>query len=176
MSILLVLGSLLIVIFLLNKQAFIQTTSTDTLFVQKLSHARWFQNEWYSGIFLFFLNAIMFSVAVSLILLSGMLTIPYLHLVIMLTATIASIYLWIAVHNAEEKGKRERLIMSAIGSSFYLFLLLVFVYMIANLGPGTPENDTFMAFIGLLFASFVSFVAFVTCFCITGLSKKHYKN
>lgn len=172
MSILLVLGSVFIFIFLLNKQAFIQMNSTDTLLVQKLSNARWFQNEWYSGIFLFFLNAILFSVAVSLIFLSGMLTIPFLHLVIMLLATIVSIYLWIAIHNAGDKGKRERLIMSVIGSSFYLLLLLFCVYRIATLGPGTPENDTFIAFIGLSFALFVSVVAFVTCFCITGLSKR----
>ncbi|MFS0574544.1 hypothetical protein AB1K83_02855 [Sporosarcina sp. 179-K 3D1 HS] len=176
MSILLVLGSFLIVIFLLNKQAFFQMTSTNTFLVQKLSNARWFHNQWYSGIFLFFLNAILFSVAVLLILLSGKLTIPYLHLAIMLLATIVSIYLWLSIHHAEEKGKRERVIMSAIGSSFYLLLLAVFVYMIVNLGPGTPENDTFMAFIGLLFASFVSFIALITCFCITGLSKKQYKN
>ncbi|MBO0587732.1 hypothetical protein [Sporosarcina sp. E16_8] len=175
MSILLVLGSLLIVIFLLNKQAFIQMPSTNTLLVQKLSNARWFKNEWLSGIFLFFINALLFSVAVSLFFLLGVLNIPFLHLVIMLLATFVSIYLWIAIHNAGNKGKRERLIMSTIGSSFYLFLLLTFIYMIANLGPGTPENDTFMAFIGLLFALFVSFVALVTCFCITGLKKKQYR-
>ncbi|MBS4201813.1 hypothetical protein KHA93_19600 [Bacillus sp. FJAT-49732] len=59
--------------------------------------------------------------------------------------------------------------MSGIGSSFYLFLFLGFLYMAITLEPSNPENDTFMAFIGLVLAMFVSVVAMIVCFILTGL-------
>lgn len=171
-SLLLILGFLFVVLILLNKQTFVNLLDTQTFLVEKLSNLKWFQNEWLSGIFIFLVNAILFSLAVLIIFLSSMLNIPYIHIVIMFGATIVSIYFWIAVHRAGNKQRRERLIMGSVGSSFYLFLLLGFIYMIATLEQATPENDPFMAFIGLVFASFVSFVAMITCFRLTGLSRR----
>lgn len=172
MSFLLILGFLFVILILLNKQSIVNWVDTDSSLVKKLSSLKWFQNEWLSGILIFLVNAFLFSLAVLIIFVSSMLNIPYVHIVIMFVATIVSIYFWIAVHHAENKQRKGRLIMGSVGSSFYLFLLLGFLYMIATLEPSTPGNDTFMAFIGLVFASFVSFVAMFTCFSITGFTRK----
>ncbi|MFB9827399.1 hypothetical protein ACFFMO_05950 [Lederbergia wuyishanensis] len=144
--------------------------------MKKLSDSNWFNNPWLSGLFIFTLNAILFSGAVGLIFLTSLLFIPYIHLVIMLLATVMSIYLWSVIRNAGQKQRKDQIIMSGIGSSFYLFLFLGFLYMTFTLEPGTPENDTFMAFIGLVFAMFVSIVAMTVCFIITGLNKNVHSN
>jgi len=169
MSLILAAGFVLIAIFLAFKQHFFQLVHSDSALVQTLSRWNWFKNDWLAGIFLFFFNAILFAAAVGLIFLTGRLEIPYVHLILMFAATVTSLYMWMAVRQATDKVKKGSLIMGSIGSSFYLLLLLVFLYMFVTLGPDTPENDTFMAAIGLFFGMFVALVALVTCFSITGL-------
>ncbi|QED49365.1 hypothetical protein [Cytobacillus dafuensis] len=171
MTFLMLFGFLFVIFLLLNKQRLVRLVGTNNRLVQRLSNLKWFQNEWSSGIFLFFLNALLFALAIGAIYVLGLLNIPYLHIFIMLLAALLSIYLWIVIHNSGSKGKKEQLIMGSIGSSFYLLLLLVCIYLIMTLEPSTPEHDTFMAFIGLIFASFISFIAMSACFYITGFSK-----
>ncbi|PWA12053.1 hypothetical protein DCC39_08210 [Pueribacillus theae] len=172
MSTLLLIGCLFVLIVLLNKRRLARFVHSNSFFVRKLESFSWFQNEWLAGIFLFFLNAFLFGLAAAAFILTGMLPIPFFHLVVMFLATVLSIYLWFVFREAVNRGRRESFIMGSVGSSFYFLLLLIFLYMLVTLEPGTPEHDTGMAFFGLIFAMFVSLVAFVTCFWITGLSKK----
>lgn len=69
-------------------------------------------------------------------------------------------------------SRRNRFKMGLLGSSLYLLLSLVFLYQMFNLKPANPHDDTFMAFVGLLFGLIVSIVAFITFFCFTALSRR----
>ncbi|PAC36886.1 hypothetical protein CEJ87_04575 [Caldifermentibacillus hisashii] len=62
--------------------------------------------------------------------------------------------------------------MGAVGSSFYIFLTIVFVYWFITLKPDYPGQDLFMAALGLMMAILVTTVAAITCFLFTGFSSK----
>lgn len=165
------IGILLVVFILIKKQSLIEFVGNNHFIVQKLSDNDWFENKWLSGLFLFVLNAFLFSAAVGVIFLTGTLNIPYIHIVIMFAATVISIYLWIAIRITGEKTKKDQLIMGLLGSSFYMIFFSVFLYMFVTLEPSTPNHDTFMAAIGLMFGMIIAFVAWITCFLITGFAK-----
>ncbi|WP_226527505.1 hypothetical protein [Metabacillus niabensis] len=140
-------------------------------FVERLGKVRWFQYHWLAGLCLFGINAGLFLLTGGLLYSLMFLMIPYLHLVIMFLAVIISVYVWIVINKTWEGTKGNRLKLGAVGSSFYLLLTIVFIYMMMTIEPQYPGEDTFMRFIGLFFASFVTAVAFLTCFIITGFSK-----
>lgn len=83
-----------------------------------------------------------------------------------------SIFSWVLINNAWQGTKRNRLKVGAVGSSFYIFLTFIFAYWFVTLKPSYPGEDTFMGAIGLIFAIIVTTVAFITCFVITGFSKR----
>ncbi|MFJ7727341.1 hypothetical protein ACIQXV_14375 [Neobacillus sp. NPDC097160] len=87
-------------------------------------------------------------------------------------AVIGSIFLWILINNAWQGTRRNRLKMGIVGSSFYIFLTIIFIYMFVTLIPSYPGEDTFMRAFGILFAMIVTTAAFTTCFVMTGFSKK----
>ncbi|UTW69564.1 hypothetical protein KHA80_23000 [Anaerobacillus sp. HL2] len=62
--------------------------------------------------------------------------------------------------------------MGAIGSSFYFFMAIFFVYRLVTLKPAFQGDDTFMAAVGLVLVIIVTTVAFTTCFIYVSLSKK----
>lgn len=172
MTIYLLFGFMVVLTLLLNKRRVMNLISSDSIFVKKLSRLNWFQHPWKSGMFLFVLNALLFSSALLLIYGIGFLEIPFLHLFVMIAAVLSSLYLWIVVHKSWRGEWEGRFLQGFIGSSFYLVLTLIFIYMMINLEPDTPSDDNFMQFVGLMMGIFVTLVAFVTCFCITGLSRK----
>ncbi|RST58550.1 hypothetical protein [Siminovitchia terrae] len=165
------IGILIIIMILIKKQSLIEIVGNH-LIVKKLSEKQWFHHKWKSGLFLFVLNAVLFLLAVGLIFLSGLFMIPYLHILIILAATLTSIYLWIAMRVSVQRPKKDQLVMGLVGSSFYVILFLIFLYLFMILEPATPEHDTFMAAIGLMLGMVVSFVAWMTCFFITAFQKK----
>lgn len=167
------IGILLVVIVLIKKQSLIEMVGSNRLIGINLSEKQWFHNKWMSGLFLFVLNAILFSLAVGLIFASGLLEVPYLHILIMVAATFTSIYFWIVIRVSVKRAKKDRLIMGMVGSSFYMILFFVFLYMYITLDPSTPEHDTFMAAIGLMFGMIVAMVAWAACFFITAFSNKN---
>lgn len=64
MTTLLLFGCLFVLIILLNKRILARFVHSNSFFVRKFENYKWFQNEWLSGIFLFFLNAFLFGLAV----------------------------------------------------------------------------------------------------------------
>jgi hypothetical protein len=98
--------------------------------------------------------------------------IPFAHLFVMFMAVVGSIYLWSIINRACQGTKRDRLKMGVIGSSFYFFITLIFVYWLLTLQPAYPGDDTFMGAIGLFFGIIVSVVAFTSCLVITGFSRR----
>lgn len=173
MSILLVLGIVCIGVLLVNRHQIIGFMRDDSYMVRMLSASSWFQNHWYSGMFLFVLNAMLFGLTLLSIFLLGKLQVPFLHLFIMILAVFSSFYLWASIHQAWRGGRRERFIQGLMGSSVYLLLTLFFGWMLISLEADTPYHDSFMEWIGLVFGMLVSFVAFVTCLCMTGLTSKY---
>jgi hypothetical protein len=165
-----ILGAL-VVIFL--KKPITRMIGDDYKVVYKLKNAKWFQNHWLGGIFLFAVNAVLFfSTGLALYLLLYF-SIPFVHLIVMILAVIGSIFSWVLINHAWQGTKSNRLKMGFLGSSFYVFLTLVFSYQLVTLKSSYSNEDTCMGgVIGLVFGIIVTTVAFITCFTITGFSKK----
>jgi hypothetical protein len=172
MSLVLFIGIIGVVLVLLFKRPLIERLGENNRLVGKLKHARWFQNHWLAGIFLFVMNGFLFFI--TCLVLYGLMyfLIPFVHLFVMLFAVIVSILLWLVLNKSWQGTKSNRLKMSMVGSSFYLFLTFIFVYLYVTLEPSYPGEDTFMRAIGLMFSIIVAIVAFITCFVITGFTKK----
>ncbi|MCM3619592.1 hypothetical protein M3936_18525 [Sutcliffiella horikoshii] len=174
LTILLLAGVLVMFPILLLRNPIIQLVSVDSHFVKTLQRMNWFKNHWLSGIFIFFMNVILF-ISFGLILFGIMsLMIPFLHLVVIILAVVVSLHCWASINRAWQGNKRNRVIMGLIGSSFYFLLTLYFGYMLATLEPAFPGDDTFMGALGLLVAMVVTSVAFVTCFIMTGFKRGSY--
>jgi protein-S-isoprenylcysteine O-methyltransferase Ste14 len=173
MSLILLIGLLGIFLVLLFKNPIIGLIGENNNLIIKLRNAKWFQNPWFSGVFLFVINAFLFFLTVLVLYVLMYFFIPFVHLIVMFIAVIGSIFTWIIINRAWQGTKRNRLKMGAIGSGFYLFLTLIFVYRLVTLKPSYPGDDTFMGAIGLFFSIIVTVVAFVTCLFITGFTRKN---
>ncbi|WP_077619134.1 hypothetical protein [Bacillus sinesaloumensis] len=169
MTIILLLGVCLLILTGIYRERLVRLVGPSNRLVKKLSGYRWFQNPWLSGGFLFVLNGVLFGATLLILYGLSFLLIPYIHLFIMVGAVVVSLGAWIIIQHAWIGERKGQLLRGFIGSSFYLILTLVFIYMIATLEPQFPGDDTFMAFIGLVMAIVVTSGAFITCFLFTGL-------
>lgn len=172
MSLILLIGLLGVLLVIFFKRPIIDMLEKDNKLVHKLKNTMWFQNHWLSGIFLFVMNGVLFFLTGLVLYLLMYFLIPYIHLLIMFCAVIGSIFLWILINKAWQGSKRNRLKIGIVGSSFYIFLTCIFLYLLVTLKPSYPGEDTFMGAIGLVFAIIVTIVAFITCFVITGFQKE----
>ena len=172
LTLLLLVAVLIFGIILLKRIQLNGLFGSQNKFVHALKTAKWFQNYWFSGIFLFAINAFLFCSAGLLLYVLTFFLIPYLHLLVMSAAVIGSIYLWMMLNFAWIGLKTDRLKMAAIGSSFYVILSIIFMYWLVTLEPVYPGEDTFMRWIGLIFAIIITTTAAITCFVITGFSDK----
>ncbi|XZF74967.1 hypothetical protein ACSBO6_15310 [Bacillus sp. AL-1R] len=159
------------ILFKRDKVSFMLDDHNKLVF--KLQSASWFQNHLMSGIFLFIMNAMLFFTT-CLVLYFYLLTdlqIPYLHLLVMVLAVFASFFLWIIVSKAWQGTNVNRIKMSIIGSSFYVFLSILFLYWRLTL-EAYPGEDLFMRDLGLMLGLIVSIVAFLSCLITTGFGYK----
>lgn len=132
--------------------------------ITSLNKYSWFQNSWSIGVFLFGMNLVLFGTTALVLFAITFMMIPYIHLVIMVAATVASILVWQSIVYAREWMKGERLKAGMVGSSFYLFLFLFILYKSVTYVPQYPGEDGFMAFIGFFLGLLVTGMAFVICF------------
>ncbi|PGT84486.1 hypothetical protein COD11_11155 [Bacillus sp. AFS040349] len=137
-----------------------------------LKRTNWFRNPWLSGLFLFFINAFLFFITGVILYTLTFFMIPFVHLFVMVFAVIVSVFVWCMINYTWEGTKLRRLKMGAVGSSFYLILTIVFLYFFITLKPDYPGEDTFMRAVGIIMAMIVTSVAFLTCFIMTGFSKR----
>jgi uncharacterized membrane protein len=173
MSILLLIGILGVLSVIFLKNPLVNTIKTNNQLVLKLNHSTWFQNYWLAGIFLFLINAVLFSLTFLVLYALMFLVIPYIHLLVMFLAVIASVFFWLIMNKAWRGTKIDRFKMGFVGSSFYMILTIIFSYMLVTLEPAYPGEDTFMRFIGIVFAIIVAVVAFVTCLVMTGFTREN---
>ncbi|SFC09168.1 hypothetical protein SAMN05443252_101836 [Bacillus sp. OV322] len=138
--------------------------------IRLLYKKAWFQGYWRSGLFLFAVNALLFSTTVLLLYILIFIQIPYLHIAVMGFAVYASILAWFSIGKSWDGTRRNRLKMGLIGSSFYVLVSALIIYKECHLKPAYPGDDTFMAAIGLLAALIVSSVAFIVCLVFTAFS------
>ncbi|WP_391115788.1 hypothetical protein [Psychrobacillus sp. L3] len=178
MSLILILliGLVGVFLILLMKRPLIEILGENNKLVLKLKNAIWFQNHWLSGIFLFFMNAVLFFSTVFMLYMLAYFSIPFIHLLVMIFAVIGSIFLWIIINKASLSTKKNHWKMATVGSSFYIILSLMFIYWLVTLKPSYPGEDTFMNAIGLVLGVIVTMVAFISCFVITGYSNKKADN
>ncbi|MBP2243067.1 putative membrane protein YesL [Cytobacillus eiseniae] len=168
----LLIGLMGVYIIILIKRPSIEIIKENNSLLRKLKNATWFQNHWLAGIFLFVLNAVLFFSTALLLYVLTSLIIPFIHWLVIIFATIGSVFLWIIMSKAWQGTKRNRLKMGAIGSSFFLILSLMFIYKLVTLKPSYLGEDTFMEAVGFVLGIVVTMVAFITCFIFTGYSNK----
>lgn len=138
--------------------------------IHKMRNAKWFENHWLAGLFLFIMNALLFFLTVLSLYVLTYLFIPFVHLLIIALAVSGSIFLWVFINRAWQGTKKNRFKMGAVGSSFYLILTILFVYQLMKLQP--VAADTCMgADVGLFLGIIVTTVAFTICLILTGFSK-----
>lgn len=152
------LGLLGVFFIIFIKRPLIEIIGENSTLIFKLKNAMWFQNHWLSGIFLFAMNAVLFFSTALLLYVLTYFLIPFVHLFVMIFAIIGSLFLWIIINKAWRGTKRNRLKMGAVGSSFYIILSLIFIYMLVTLKPSYPGEDTFMGAIGLVLGIVVTIV------------------
>ena len=167
----LLLGVVYVIIMLLIKNSILANINTKSNLSLKFQSTEWFQNPLYSGGFIFFMNAIYFSIALLLIFLSNMAGLHFLYFLIVFAVMFLSIWLWCLINVSWKGSISDRIKMASIGSSFYLFVGLFFLYKFMNLKFSPPSNG-----FGLLLGIIVSLIAFITCFLFTGLEKKVKKS
>jgi hypothetical protein len=173
MSLILFLGILGVLMVIILKKPITGVIGGDYKVVHKLKSAKWFQNHWFGGIFLFAINAVLFFSTGLVLYLLSYFSIPFVHLIVMFLAVVGSIFSWIFINHAWQGAKINRLKMGFLGSSFYVFLTLVLAYQLVTLKSSYSNEDACMGgIIGLVFGIIVTTVAFITCFTITGFSKK----
>jgi hypothetical protein len=160
MTLMLVLG--LIGLFLFMRRSREKVYSIQ--WITSLNKYRWFQNSWLIGVFLFGMNMVLFGTTVFILYALTFMTIPYIHLVIMAAATVASILVWQSIVHAREWKKGERLKAGMAGSSFYLILFLFILYRWVTYVPQNPGEDGFMAVVGFFLGLLVTGMAFVIGF------------
>ncbi|MED0677646.1 hypothetical protein ABEV55_10410 [Aneurinibacillus thermoaerophilus] len=173
MSSILFIGIVAIFVFLLFKNSLMEKINVDYKMIQKMKHATWFQSHWRTGVFLFFINAVLFFLVGFILYLLAYFIIPFVHVIIMLLAVIVSVCFWMIISKSWQGSKANRFKVGLVGSSFYIILSLVFVYRLMTLKPSYPGEDTFMESIGLIFGIIVTMVAFITCFIIIAFPKSN---
>ncbi|TMU85181.1 hypothetical protein FGG79_14985 [Bacillus sp. BHET2] len=141
--------------------------------ITSLNKYRWFQNSWMIGVFLFGMNLLLFGTTALILYAITFMTIPYIHLVIMVTAPVASILVWQSIVYTREWMKGERLKAGMVGSSFYLFFFLFILYKWVTYVPQYPGEDGFMAAIGFFLGLLVTGMAFVICFLMIVFLPNH---
>ncbi len=166
---------LLIVVFVLaiiffKKIQWNRVFGSENRLVQELKNTKWFHNYWLSGLVLFVINAVLFSLTCFLLYLMTIFSIPFIHLLVMIGAVVGSIFIWFMFHHAWEGSKRNRLKMGTIGSSIYFILSILLLHWSVTIEPVYPGEDIFMRWIGIMFALIVTITAFLTCFFIIGFS------
>ncbi|WP_240689009.1 hypothetical protein [Ammoniphilus sp. YIM 78166] len=169
MSLLILMGIIGVFVMIILRRSILFRVGKNNKFVQILQKTKWYQNHWFGGGFLFLINAVLFAGSLLVLYLTTRLSIPFLHIIIMIGAVISSIFLWTSMNCGWQGSKENRLKMGLLGSSFFIVFALYCVYKMITLEPSFPGDDTFMAFIGLLFALIVTTVAFFTCLILVGL-------
>ncbi len=145
-----------------------QTAGFNNRLTKWMASQKWFRSPWLSGGLVFLMNALYFGLTILILYLLMLIHIPYIHLIVMLSAVIVSILSWVTVGSSYEGTKRSRYKLGTLGSSFYLIMFLIFLYMYINIEPSYPGEDTFMAAIGLIMAMIVTVVATIICFvCVS---------
>lgn len=171
MSLLLILGLIGIALVLVFMPRF-NIDPSKSKAIHRLQGYKWFHNHWYAGLFLFCMNAVLFTLTCLMLFALMYFTIPFVHLLVMLAAVIVSILFWFLLGRAWQGAKSGRIKMSGAGSSFYFLLSIVFSYWFFTIEPEYPGEDTFMRAVGLLFAIVVGLVGFITCFVMTGFPRR----
>lgn len=169
MTLFFLIGLIFIALILFFRSSLFHLVRENSRFVRSLQNAKWFQNVWLAGLFLFLINTILFGFTGLVLYILTLFTFPYIHFIVMIFAVVVSILFWMVVNKA---CRENRLKIAAIGSSFYLLLTLIILYFYVNIEPFYPGEDTFMRALGLSLAMMVTFVAWISCFVITGLTNK----
>ncbi|WP_343798726.1 hypothetical protein [Bacillus carboniphilus] len=168
MTLLLSFGLCGVLFLLYRKDSLFKSRKRYPRFVEKVKNRGWLQSTWICGLLHFLINAILFTITgVVLFFVTVYLTVPYLHIIIMVIAVLASFYIWGIIRDLGPRIRTGRLLSGLIGSSFYCLVTLYFLYRYLTLEPMFPGDDMFMAAVGLFFGMSVTVTAFFCSFIVT---------
>lgn len=166
-----ILGLLCVILLIVFSNSMLEVMRKNNNLVYFLKGKKVCHHYWFTGIFLFFMNAFLFLLTMLILYVIQFFSIPFMHFVIMLLAVVSSIFMWLLINLNWQGEARDRIKVGVIGSSFYFFLTVFFIFKYVAIEPMFPGDDTFMRAIGLMFGSIVTSVAFVTCFFLTGFAR-----
>lgn len=170
MTLLLLFGIIGLLVILMNKKTIVVKMNQNNMLVLKLTNTKYFQNPLLAGVLLFLINGFLFMLTILVLYTLIQFLIPFLHLFVMLLAVCGSIYVWLSINIAWQGTKSNRIKMGFIGSSFFAFMMCIFIYWFIRLEPSYPDEDMFMEAVGLVIAITITAVAFITSFFITGFA------
>jgi hypothetical protein len=171
-SFILILGLIGVVSLICFSNPMFDVMRKSNNLVVLLKRKKFFHHYWLTGIFSFFMNAILFFLTILALYGIQFFSIPFIHLIVMFLAVGLSIFLWLLIKLSWQGEVRDQLKVGIIGSSFYFFLTVFFIYKYVTIEPLYPGDDTFMRAIGFMFGIIVTSVAFLTCFFLTGFARK----
>lgn len=139
---------------------------------QYLSSFDWFHTPYACGLLVFGGNLLIFGMIVLIyVSVVSIYPLPLVPLLALL-GVLASIWFWLQAGLAWKGPAASRVLMSAIGSSFYWLLLLWCGYKYGTLSPQFEGDDIFMAAIGLIIGMIITGIAALTCMFILLISAK----
>jgi hypothetical protein len=137
-----------------------------------LKSKKLFHHYWATGILSFFMNALLIFFTMLVLYGIQLLFIPFIHVIVMVLAVGLSLFFWQLINLTWQGKARDRLKVGMIGSSFYFFLTLFFIYKNVTIESMYPGDDPFMRAIGFMLGMMVTSIAFLTCFFITGFARR----
>ncbi|MDX8046605.1 hypothetical protein SH601_11490 [Gracilibacillus sp. S3-1-1] len=119
----LLIGVFVIFLFLFCRKLIVQKLAlVGTLQLEREKH-RWLRSYWQTGIVLFGINALLFSLTFLILFGLRFVMIPYIHLFVMIGAVSVSILVWLVFARSWHGSSSDRWKVSLIGSSFYFFAI-----------------------------------------------------
>lgn len=157
----------LLSMYVLNKRF----SQMNSRLANNLRHQSWFNKPLFVGGLLFITNAGLFFATWGVLFFLTKLMIPYVHLLVMLTAVLASFYSWTVFRESWHGTRGGQVLMGVIGSTFYGLFTCYFFYLFISVPETMPDNDPFMVAIGYIFGILVTGVAWGMCLQMTALKK-----
>ncbi|GAF13061.1 hypothetical protein JCM19046_109 [Bacillus sp. JCM 19046] len=136
-------------------------------FVYQLQEADWFQKPVYAGLFIFGVNAFLFSL-VWLLVLMPLFQQVWSVLLLLSTTTLCSVWFWMVSSRAYRQPS-GRWIFSVIGSSFYLFCFLLLLYIHTTVAPVDLYLEVSFFY---LIGAFIALAASIIQFFVTSIEPR----
>ncbi|MGM0806720.1 MAG: hypothetical protein ACQET8_18400 [Bacillota bacterium] len=144
----LLLAGIVFTLILLTKQRDIASVGIVRNITHKLKSRSLSTNYWQTGIMLFAANTALFALAFVILFF-----LPYGAIAGLMMCIPLSLFTWVIFSEVWRGSRKDKVKMSFVGNSFFLFFLGWIFWYYATLEPAYPGDDLFMAWMGVIIAS-----------------------